>query len=135
VPRRILVLDPARTAWRELERSAAAVRCEVVCVPDAAAALGALVEGPFDLVLCDLRAPDGDLRELLARLVVEPVASLAPAAEDFALNPARKRFEHELIRRALRATDGNRTRAARLLEISHRALLYKLKEHGLGDGS
>jgi two-component system response regulator AtoC len=37
----------------------------------------------------------------------------------------------ELIRRALRASGGNRTHAARLLHISHRALLYKLKEHGI----
>ena len=40
----------------------------------------------------------------------------------------RKRMEKDLIRRALRRTGGNRTHAARLLEISHRALLYKLKE-------
>jgi two-component system response regulator AtoC len=42
-------------------------------------------------------------------------------------------FEADLIRRALRATAGNRTRAARLLEISHRALLYKLKELEIDD--
>ena len=47
------------------------------------------------------------------------------------LRAARKRFEVELIRRALRATGGNRTHAARLLRISHRALLYKLKEHSI----
>ena len=32
---------------------------------------------------------------------------------------------------APRETGGNRTSAARLLEISHRALLYKIKEYGL----
>jgi two-component system response regulator AtoC len=37
-------------------------------------------------------------------------------------------IEEELIRRALRATGGNRTNASKLLEISHRALLYKMKE-------
>jgi two-component system response regulator AtoC len=36
--------------------------------------------------------------------------------------------ERELIRRALERTSNNRTRAAKLLEISHRSLLYKLKE-------
>ncbi len=41
-------------------------------------------------------------------------------------------LERILIARALEETDQNRTRAARLLEISHRALLYKLKEYGLG---
>jgi two-component system response regulator AtoC len=50
---------------------------------------------------------------------------------ELGLRRARKRLELELIRRALRRTGGNRTHAARLLEISHRALLYKLKEHGI----
>ena len=36
--------------------------------------------------------------------------------------------ERGLIRRALDRTRGNRTQAARLLGISRRALLYKLKE-------
>jgi two-component system, NtrC family, response regulator AtoC len=38
--------------------------------------------------------------------------------------------ERELIRRALQETGGNRTRAAQLLGISHRALLYKLQDYG-----
>ena len=42
-------------------------------------------------------------------------------------------IEEELIRRALTKTGGNRTRAAEFLEISHRALLYKIKEFGLRD--
>jgi two-component system response regulator AtoC len=37
--------------------------------------------------------------------------------------------EKELIRRALQQTGNNRTRAAQLLEISHRALMYKLKDY------
>jgi two-component system, NtrC family, response regulator AtoC len=37
--------------------------------------------------------------------------------------------EETLIRRALVATAGNRTNAAKKLEISHRALLYKIKEY------
>jgi two-component system, NtrC family, response regulator AtoC len=39
------------------------------------------------------------------------------------------RIEQELINRALKLTNNNRTRAAKLLEISHRSLLYKLKEY------
>jgi two-component system response regulator AtoC len=38
-------------------------------------------------------------------------------------------IEEVLIRRALQQTKGNRTRAAALLEISHRALLYKIKNY------
>ena len=40
-------------------------------------------------------------------------------------------MERALICRALQQTAGNRTHAAKLLEISTRALLYKLKEYGL----
>jgi two-component system response regulator AtoC len=39
--------------------------------------------------------------------------------------------EKELISRALRQTNNNRTKAAQLLQISHRALMYKLKEYNL----
>ena len=38
-------------------------------------------------------------------------------------------LEEELIRRALQQTRGNRTKAALLLEISHRTLIYKLKDY------
>ena len=40
-------------------------------------------------------------------------------------------LEQSLIRKALEQTNGNRTHAAKLLEISHRTLLYKLKEYKL----
>ncbi len=40
-------------------------------------------------------------------------------------------MEKELIRRALEATRGNRSQAARLLEISHPSLLSKIKLYGL----
>ena len=43
-----------------------------------------------------------------------------------------RRLERRLITRALEQTGGNRTQAALLLEISHRALLYKLKDYALG---
>ena len=42
-------------------------------------------------------------------------------------------IEQILIRRALQKTKGNRTRAAELLEISHRALLYKIKDYLITD--
>jgi two-component system, NtrC family, response regulator AtoC len=44
---------------------------------------------------------------------------------------ATRAVEEELIRRALAQTGGNRTRAAELLELSYRALLYKIKEYGI----
>jgi len=39
--------------------------------------------------------------------------------------------ERELIRQALERTGGNRTRAARLLDISRQTLLYRMEKHGL----
>jgi len=52
---------------------------------------------------------------------------------DFSLRRARRAFEAQMISRALRSTQGNRTHAAKLLEISHRALLYKIKDYGVKD--
>ncbi len=52
-----------------------------------------------------------------------------PMAEgDLSVKRAQRALERELILRALEQTDGNRTHAARLLELSHRALLYKIKD-------
>jgi two-component system response regulator AtoC len=56
-----------------------------------------------------------------------------PAVEDLSIKRAARRSEEELIRRALARTSGNRTRAAELLEISPRALLYKIKEYRIFD--
>jgi two-component system response regulator AtoC len=74
----------------------------------------------------------GDLPDAIAA-PSKPSPNAPAATGDFSMRRARRRFEADLIRRALDATGGNRTRAARLLEISHRALLYKIKEYGLGN--
>ena len=49
--------------------------------------------------------------------------------EGFSLKEAQKIIEKKLITRALDATAGNRTKAARLLEISHPSLLSKMKTY------
>ena len=51
--------------------------------------------------------------------------------DDLSIKKAVRLIERELIRRSLEKTHGNRTRAAELLELSHRALLYKIKEYDL----
>ena len=58
-------------------------------------------------------------------------SALLPDDGTLSIKQASRRLERELIRRALEKTGGNRTQAARLLEISHPALLYKIKEYGL----
>ena len=50
---------------------------------------------------------------------------------DLSVKRRTESLERTLIQRALQQTSGNRTRAARLLDLSHRALLYKIKEYGL----
>lgn len=57
-----------------------------------------------------------------------------PKEDDGCLSIKRKcrELEIDLILRALNKTNGNRTHAAKILEISHRALLYKIKEYQLG---
>ncbi|HEY8174813.1 MAG TPA: sigma-54 dependent transcriptional regulator [Gemmatimonadaceae bacterium] len=50
---------------------------------------------------------------------------------DLSVKRRTEALERVLIERALRQTSGNRTRAARLLDLSHRALLYKIKEYGI----
>jgi two-component system response regulator AtoC len=50
---------------------------------------------------------------------------------ELSIKKATRQIEEALIRKALEKTRGNRTAAARLLEISHRALLYKIKDYGL----
>ena len=65
--------------------------------------------------------------------VVAPVVGSDSGSASYSLKRARRAVEADAIRRALKATDGNRTHAAKLLEVSHRTLLYKIKEFGLRD--
>jgi two-component system response regulator AtoC len=54
-------------------------------------------------------------------------------AVEYSIKKTVRQVEEELIRKALRKTGGNRTKAAEILEISHRTLLYKIKEFGIDD--
>jgi two-component system response regulator AtoC len=108
-----------------------------------AAAMRALVEYPWP----------GNVRELEnvveramvltdgAQLDVEQLPTLStPSARPDAASPldlsVKRRtdeLERVLIKEALERTRGNRTRAAKLLDLSHRALLYKIRDYGLGE--
>jgi len=50
---------------------------------------------------------------------------------DLSVKRGGRALEREFILRALEETQGNRTHAAKLLDLSHRALLYKIKDFGL----
>ncbi len=81
-----------------------------------------LAEGP------EIREQD------LPEAVRAPPPGPPPAAGEGDLSVKRqgRALEEALIRKALERTGGNRTRAAELLELSYRALLYKIKEYGIG---
>ena len=51
--------------------------------------------------------------------------------KEYSIKKASKILEMNFIQKALQKTKGNHTHAAKLLEISHRALLYKIKEYGI----
>jgi two-component system, NtrC family, response regulator AtoC len=78
---------------------------------------------------------DGELLgvEALPPQLHDPSDAVAGALHsgELSIKRATTLIEQSLIRRALDKTRGNRTAAAKLLEISHRALLYKIKDYGL----
>jgi two-component system response regulator AtoC len=68
-----------------------------------------------------------DLPERI-REVRDPI-KLHLTSGELSIKKTARVIEEILIRRALQKTKGNRTRAAEFLEISHRALLYKIKDY------
>jgi two-component system response regulator AtoC len=87
-----------------------------------------LAEGPEVL-------PENLPEKLWSSTPAAPNGDLTPEAPsqgaELSLKRAIRQMEESYIRAALRRTRGNRTRAAEVLEISHRALLYKIKEYGI----
>ncbi len=80
------------------------------------------------MVLCESDAIGaGDLPERV-REALDPVQVQLRTGE-LSVKKTVAAVEQILITRALKKTGGNRTRAAELLEISHRALLYKIKDY------
>jgi two-component system response regulator AtoC len=80
---------------------------------------------------------DGDIleeKDLPDRLrdALDPVQAQLATGE-LSIKKTAAIVEEILIRRALQKTKGNRTRAAEILEISHRALLYKIKDYNITD--
>jgi two-component system response regulator AtoC len=83
------------------------------------------------VALGDERVAMGGLRAMLQRPARGPAGrgvSLKPAAR-----AASREVEKEIILRALTRTRWNRRRAAQELQISYKALLYKLKQMGCSE--
>jgi two-component system response regulator AtoC len=80
-----------------------------------------------------LAPPEGIRSEDLpftSRRAEAPVSATAET-DNLSIKRGTRALEERLIRAALERTGGNRTRAARILEISPRALQYKIKEYGV----
>jgi two-component system, NtrC family, response regulator AtoC len=75
------------------------------------------------------------------QLGVEQLPALGPTTRvdqggsplDLSVKRRTEDLERSLIKEALERTRGNRTRAAKVLDLSHRALLYKIRDYGLGE--
>lgn len=85
------------------------------------------------------RGEEIEIQHLPQEIVVPSVTNVtnaepapAVATRGFALMPAVEDLEITLIVRALREVGDNKSKAARLLEISERSLWYKVKKYKLG---
>ena len=78
------------------------------------------------LVLC--REEIIDVHDLVLHDHPRPIID----PETLSLKKAMADLERDYIQKALDATAGNRTQAAKILEISLRSLIYKIKDYGLG---
>jgi two-component system, NtrC family, response regulator AtoC len=83
------------------------------------------------MVLCEGSRIEPALLEDRIRIAKDRIQSTLSAGE-LSIKKTTRVIEEELIRKALQLTGGNRTSAAKILEISHRALLYKIKDYGIG---
>jgi two-component system, NtrC family, response regulator AtoC len=83
------------------------------------------------LVLCEGGILDISCLPETVRRTVGGGRRATDSQDCLSIKSAGEAMERSLIARALERTAGNRTHAAKMLEISHRALLYKLKEYGI----
>jgi two-component system response regulator AtoC len=107
-----------------------------------AAAMRALVEYPWpgnvreleNVVERAMVLTDGTQLDVAQLPTLEAPASRPDGASPLDLSVKRRteELERALIKEALERTRGNRTRAAKVLDLSHRALLYKIRDYGLG---
>jgi two-component system response regulator AtoC len=82
-------------------------------------------------ILCENGRIVGRCLPPAVRSSATSVTVVAAHEEDLSIKKAEDAIERDLIRKALVKTHGNRTQASKILEISHRSLLYKLKEFGI----
>jgi two-component system response regulator AtoC len=89
-----------------------------------------LAEGP-EITLADL--PD-HLRDAGSEPLIPAGSSPLGEDEDLSVKRRSAALEKQLIRKALSRTGGHRGKAAEMLELSDRALRYKIQEYALEEG-
>jgi len=89
------------------------------------------LENVIERAIVLAEGPAIDLEFLGTVMTVQAPAPSPDTGDELSIKKATRELEQDLIKRALEVTQGNRTNAAKLLEISHRALLYKMKEYGI----
>jgi len=62
---------------------------------------------------------------------VSPLAVSTPAAGGLRLSDAIQQMEVDMIRKALRESGGNKTKAAQILGISRKSLFNKIRDYKL----
>jgi two-component system response regulator AtoC len=81
------------------------------------------------LLVCDARLVREEDLPADVRAPAGPAASADP--DDLSVPRRTAALERSLIAAALARSGGNKAAAARLLELSYKALLYKIRDHGL----
>lgn len=91
--------------------------------------------GDEDLALSDLPSAGTFVAEQPTPKVVPPNGRNKSRSLKEAAREASRKAERELIAKTLERTHWNRKRTARDLQVSYKALLYKMKQLGLDDGA
>lgn len=87
------------------------------------------------LILCDqIQIKNTDFPDKISSgEIISTIAYQQNFQDNLSIKYHSRNLEIELIKLALSQTKGNKTHSAKLLEISHRTLLYKIKEYELED--
>ncbi|HTP42883.1 MAG TPA: helix-turn-helix domain-containing protein, partial [Nitrospiria bacterium] len=84
------------------------------------------------VILCESETIGPELLNLKSR---EPAGEAAPLPTDGTLHEvsaaASRAAETRLIQRVLKETNGNKSRAAEILQVSYKTLLTKIKDYGI----
>ena len=91
------------------------------------------LENVIERAMVLAEGPQLGVDQLPGLVVTGPTGASPTSPLDLSVKRRTEELERALIAEALERTRGNRTRAAKLLDLSHRALLYKIREYGIGE--